>query len=111
MPYEVLTPSFEVQPATLTLERADGGFWVSLDAPEDGYRLVDIDGSSTGSNPVRGPITITWTLDATEEGATEVVEAPAPSGGRTWLSLKIPNDSVAVSVSDQYGNTGSVGLD
>ena len=111
VPYEAITPSFEVRPATLTLERADDGFWVSLDAPEDGYRLVDIDGSSTGSNPVRGPLTITWTLDATTEGATEVVEAPAPSGGRTWLSLEIPKDSVAVTVTDQYGNTGSVGLD
>jgi neutral ceramidase len=105
-PYEVFSDPFEVTPAPLTLEAGDGGVWASLHGPEQGFRLIDIDGKSRGANPLRGDVTVTWTVD----GAPVQVTAPAPDpvDGRVWLPFPAGSTPTGAVVTDVYGNSGTL---
>ena len=106
-PYEVLSPSFEVVPAELTLSPDAGGLWVSLRAPADGYRLIELDGSSQGDNPVHGPLEVT--LQDGEDIVTRAEEAGRTTEGRTWLEVDT-STADTITVTDAYGNIGTLSL-
>lgn len=103
-PYEFTSSTFEVLPADVTISPDAGGVWTSLVGPDEGYRLIDIDGYSQGDNPLRGDLTVEWNTSAGEH--TDIVPAPAPQNRRTWISFPAGEDVYSVRVTDAYGNTG-----
>lgn len=105
-PYTVEGPAFEVVPADVSIEAGDGGFWAWIQAPADGWRLVDMEGDSRGANPLRGEVLVTWTFDGAED-VQEAVEV-STSEGRSWLAVSPPADATGVWVTDGYGNTGAL---
>ena len=70
-----------------------------------GWRLVDMEGSSRGSNPVRGQVVVAW--ESGGVAASLQVEAPV-TGDRSHLPLSLPGDATAVTVTDVYGNAGTL---
>ncbi len=106
--YSVTSDPFELVPAGVTVVAGGGGYEAWIQAPADGYRLVDIDGSSRGENPLRGELTLTWThADGSE--SSETVEAQV-SGTRAVLAASPPGGAVTLTVTDTHGNTGSMAL-
>lgn len=101
-PYELATEPFEVVPAELRVEEAEGGAWLSMDAPGNGWRLVDLDGSSTGANPVRGEIQVS--LDG---GAPVAVPVERVEGGRAFVPVDLSGAGV-VTFTDAHGNKGTL---
>lgn len=103
--YDIASEPFEVVAATLSITGSDGEFWASLDAPSYGYRLIDLDGSSKGTNPVRDA-TLSWVLAdgslSPTDVAGEVIE------GRTRFVADAPTDAVGLAVSDLHGNSGTL---
>lgn len=108
-PYSFTTEAFEVVPAEVTLTAPSGGVvWASLKASSKGFRLVDIDGSSKGDNPLRGQLAVTWNTQ--ESGAVASwVDAPAPENKRSRLTAPAGETVLGVRVVDAYGNEGSWG--
>jgi hypothetical protein len=106
-PYAVSSEPFDVVPAEITLEQADDGqFWAHIQAPAEGYRLIDIEGDSQGLNPIRGLLEVTWITET--DTITESVQAPPPEQGRTAL---IPPEGASINevhVLDEYGNAGTL---
>lgn len=103
-PYEVVGPTFEVVPADLRVDVEGSGAWVALPAPSTGWRLVDLDGHSTGDNPVNGELTVVVTTASGPQAP--IVQAGTREGART----KLPIDAaaaVAITVTDAWGNTGT----
>ena len=109
-PYTVDSDAFEVVPAELTVREVEGGVVVALIAPENGYRLIDLEGSSVGDNPPVGALSYTLQMDgepdlegtfdqtldglpflpldpATLAGVALTVEDEAGNGGQ-WASMK-----------------------
>ena len=121
--YEVVSDGFEVVPAavTVSLDADDSGdtgseeTWGTLSATiyghGQGYRLLDLDGSSQGANPVRDA-TVVWTLsDGSTLSADEAgAEEATISGGTTSWQVLVPTEATSVTVTDAYGNTGSASL-
>ena len=102
--YRIETPSWELIPADISLERTDSGLNAWIQAPAQGYRLVDLQGNSQGSNPIRGQLTIEWGTETGTEGSTEIM-ATSPVENRTPLTLDLTS-AKWVSVTDEFGNTG-----
>lgn len=106
--YELSSPEFEVVPATLDLAWDGASVLVSLRSPEHGFRMIDIEGDSTGDNPVRGELTVQW---QTASGPIEqTITAPAPENRRTRLGFPEGETVYGVTVTDGYGNTGTISL-
>jgi neutral ceramidase len=103
-PYSVISDTFEIVPATLQVVESGGGLDIWIQAPADGYRLVDIDGNSRGENPVRGQLTLDWS-----DGTTQVVAAQVV-GSRAHVDVSFPGTASVVIVTDSYGNTGTTAL-
>ena len=114
--YTVVSEPFEVTVAavSLTLDGDTLAAWIQ--APEWGYRLIDEEGSArlsdseegmSGANPVRDG-TLSWTL---ADGSTsiEVLEGTITSGV-TIATVSVPEDAVSLTVSDGWGNTGTLEL-
>ena len=81
---------------------------VSLPAPSWGYRLLDLEGSSRGANPVRSA-TFSWELsDGTV--VDEALESESTDGGWSSYAAAAPADAVSLTVTDAHGNAGQVGL-
>jgi neutral ceramidase len=105
--YEITSEPFLVEPAELTLSWDGSSLRASLDAPAWGYRLVHLEGSSTGSNPLVEP-TLTWRMaDGSELPAAE---SPTTSGGASVWTPSVPEGAVSAVVTDQYGNEGQISL-
>lgn len=106
--YTLASDPFEVVPAAISLAWQDAALLAWIQAPAEGWRLIDLEGTSRGSNPVRGPLTVTWTMD---DGA-EVVEATEGEvqGGQTRLALSPPAGAVSVRIEDAWGNLGELAL-
>ncbi len=104
--YEVLSDEFEVVPGALTLAADNGGIWVSLPGPADGYRLIEMGGNYRGDNPIVGPVTVTI------ETPTETLSFPdmpitRVEAGRSFVEIALPGDETLVTIEDAYGNLGS----
>lgn len=106
--YEVTSEPFEVIPAAITVVLEGGILRASLPGPINGYRLIDIDGSSQGPNPVRDA-TIIWTM---EDGSTTnaAVSSENIVDGNTLFEVDSPEGAVRVDITDIAGNTGGVDL-
>ncbi len=103
-PYEVVSEPFDVVAGVLTVSMEDVPV-VSIDAPAGGFRLVALGGDEQGSNPVVGPVSVTF---ESPTAPSTVVVTPELSGGRSRLPVTPPGDWTAVIVTDSYGNTGRV---
>ena len=106
--YRIETDPFELTPADISLERTERGVDAWIAAPEEGYRLVDLQGSSIGSNPLRGELLVEWGDETSKLGETAVV-SPEPSARRTSLELEL-SSATWVRVTDAHGNTGTLAL-
>ena len=105
--YEVVSEPFEVVPAELTLTSEEDGLWVSLRGPEDGYRLLTLQGDHRGDNPVDGPLTVV--VIEGDEQTTHTVEAGLVTEGRSWVEIDL-DGAEEVEVTDAYGNAGWLSL-
>jgi hypothetical protein len=106
--YVVEGPAFEVVPTEIAAEPAPGGLWLWFDAPADGFRMIDVNGSSRGRNPVRGQVQFTLTPavgEPTVQGATPVEIV----GGRARFELELEGASEVV-FEDAAGNGGALQL-
>lgn len=101
--YEVVSDPFEVAPAQIQVEQTAAGFEAWIDAPASGFRMLDIDGSATGRNPVRGP------LQVVVDGAPTSAEARVTPAGITRINPAFAPTS-SMTVEDAYGNVGHWGL-
>ena len=103
--YDLFSPSFEVTEAQLRVSKVEneGGdlLHISLEGPEWGYRLVDMDGSSQGSNP---PMGIEIQITTTAGDTTVLTGSPVLENGS--LQVPFPEDAIEIQVLDMYGNTG-----
>lgn len=98
-PYELAGPSFEVVPAEIRLEAVEDGLWAWVDAPPEGWRLIDLEGDSRGRNPIRGLVQV-----STEAGPVEVAVSRV-EGGRAFLAVDLGSADEAT-VTDAHGNRG-----
>ena len=103
--YDLTSPSFEITTAQLTVQKRESEgqnvIEISLQGPEWGYRLIDIDGSSDGDNPPLD-IEIQITTDTGEISIYE--ETPELVDGK--LQIPFSEDVIEVQVTDIYGNMG-----
>ena len=105
-PYEMTSDVFEVTVAEIQIEEADGGFWAWIDGPAEGWRLVDIDGTSTGANPLGGEVEVSF-----DTGDSSTVEVDTVSGGKAWIPADVPGGATTVTLTDSYGNLGQRSLE
>jgi neutral ceramidase len=106
--YEVTSTPFVVEAAVISVSLDVDGIWAHIQAPAHGYRLIDLEGSSIGANPVH-EASLSWTLsDGTiveDDIEGEQVD------GRTLFSTTPPEGAVSVSITDPDGNHGSASLE
>lgn len=106
--YEVIGTEFDLVAADLAIEVEEDTVRVSLPAPAWGYRLIHLEGNSRGANPV-DDLTFSWTLsDGTV--SDEAVTVESVDGGWSVVSTTAPADATSLTVTDIYGNTGTVAL-
>ena len=108
--YELTTEPFEVVPADVEVTLAHSSVSARIAAPAWGWRLVDLLGSSRGSNPLVSPTLSFELADGSEEPTTATAST---SGGYSVFDLsgvEIPQDAVAIVVEDAWGNSGRVAL-
>jgi len=112
--YTVSSEPFVVTPAEISLSLSGDQLSAWIQAPEWGWRLVDLDGSSrpdkdagaTGHNPIEAP-TLTWDFGngtVTETPAFEVID------GATVMTVKVPSGVERLLVEDTWGNVGELRL-
>ncbi len=102
--YEITSAPFVVEPATLTIDSDAvlSELTVSLDGPEWGYRLIDIAGSSQGTNPPLGlSITLTY-----EDGSTEVRSDLEQRNNHMVLYNVNMSNIVQATATDAFENQG-----
>lgn len=109
-PYEVTSPSFEVVPAEISLGLSGSTLTGSLDAPAAGFRLIDVEGSSRGPNPVRGAAITAILTDNSRIELQPVEERVRDRRTRWTLDAGVLDQAVALEVTDRYGNTGTLAL-
>lgn len=107
--YSLASAPFELVAAELTLswDASSDELSAWLAAPTGAWRLLDLDGESTAKNPVIDG-TLTWTMN---DGSTLDDDASGIlSAGVTVFQVSPPDGAVAVTVSDAWGNVGSLSL-
>jgi neutral ceramidase len=104
--YSWSTEAFEVVPAALTLEvdPYGAGLFVSLRAPENGYRLVHLDGDENGDNPVEGTLQVQIVSSAGTDDLEIDAELAPP---RSFVPVTL-GDWTEIRVTDAHGNTGTL---
>ncbi|MFT6146695.1 MAG: neutral ceramidase [Myxococcota bacterium] len=101
--YTVEGDAFEVVPAVIRTEDTADGFWAWFDAPVNGYRSLDVDGSSQGRNPVRR-VTLSAPPPTDVDGPIEVTLEPVEiAGGRARFVVDVPSGA---QLADPAGNVG-----
>ena len=102
--YEVTSDPFIVEPAELSISLTtdNTGILISLVGPSWGYRLLDIDGSSSGNNPPMG-------LDVTlrfMDGPTEVRSDTTLFEQQLLLNSVDTTQLTSITAVDMFGNQG-----
>ena len=100
---------------SLALDAEAGTLSAGIQAPDWGYRLIDLEGTSAtdpddgmdGRNPARVPALV-WTLD---DGSTlpETPDAVVVAGASV-IEVVVPEGAVQVTVTDAWGNQGTLDL-
>lgn len=111
-PYEFTSAELEVVPAaiTVTADASTGTVTGSLVGPERGYRLIGLDGALRGNNPLPDDLgTISIAYRDGSSSASVPLTGTHGSGVTTFTGLEL-TDAVAVTVTDEYGNTGTLSL-
>ncbi len=109
-PYEITSDPFEVIGATIEVEASETDLWLSLPGHERGFRLIGLEGSRNGDNPLpEHTATFSWSLDDGSSLEEELVGV-SDGAGRSWFGGAIPAGATAVVVTDIYGNTGELRL-
>ncbi len=98
--YDWATEPFEVVGATIRVDEAADGVWLSI--PADGWRLIDVEGQSRGDNPVRKSVTLSVNGGAPQAAVVDRVE-----GGRSHVAIDLAGVS-SVEVVDAAGNSGEL---
>ena len=106
-PYIVTSDEFELEPATISIAQAPDGLELWLEAPVDGWRLIDEKGQHRGDNGVFGSVSIEFD---TEFGPVVETAEPEVSGHRSLAVVEVPESVISVVVVDQYGNRGELSL-
>ena len=101
--YTLTSAEFEVVPAQLSVSFDGASLYASFVGSPEGFRLIDLDGSERGDNPLAGPIEVTWTAPSGDGSTTE----QGVLDGRRTRFDGIPADATLITVTDAYGNQGS----
>ncbi len=104
-PYVVYSPEFRVAPAAITVSASGGSVSAYLAAPSRGYRLVGMEGSVRGANPLVYDLA-TLTFDYDDGSQSSVDLAGSRGSGVTTFSGAVPAGATGVTVTDVYGNSG-----
>lgn len=105
-PYEAASHSFEVLPGLIQLTAVSATeLHAWLDAGPRGWRLVDLEGSSTGENPLTGEVVVTLP----EEGDAVLSAKVSRDGTRTRLTIGALDPGTLVRV-QAYGGVGELRL-
>ena len=105
--YELTSDAFDVIPGQIDLSLDGSSLDASLTAPSWGYRLVHIEGSSQGSNPIDdGEVTYLLADGSSETDTT----AGTNASGSTTFEIDIPEEAISIIVTDRYGNIGQLDL-
>ncbi len=105
-PYELTTESTTIVAGEIRVETSGDDLLLSLPGPERGFRHIAEDGSYRGDNPLSGGTAhVTWTMD----DSTTLYEklTGGTQDGHTLLQGVVPEEAVAVEVSDIFGNQGN----
>jgi neutral ceramidase len=96
-----------VTEATLEVQTADAGGDLQItaryDVPEDGFRLLRLDGPSKGLVPVRGDLTVRFLTG----GGDLIEEVVAPAAVDGSVTVTPPGGVGSIVVLDDYGNEGA----
>jgi len=106
-PYSLEGDEFELNPATISIAETSDGLELWMEGPENGWRLIDINGDHRGENGIFGDVTIEFEVDSTI--FVETVETTV-SGNKSHALIEIPGSATSVFVVDQYGNRGELSL-
>ena len=101
--YAVTSEPFEVVPAELALSWSDTTLVVSYPLAEGGWRLADI-----AQSPTQAPIRALMT--ATTDAGDATIDSQEISGPATYVTLTIPDGATWLTLTDEYGNTGTLSL-
>ncbi len=104
-PYELFSDAFEVVPGVISVEEDAAGLSISLPAPARGFRLVAMGGDNAGDNPVSGTVTVA--IETPADTSTQDV-ATEPAHPRSRVPVTLPADWISVTVTDAWGNTGTL---
>lgn len=108
-PYELYSPEFRVVPAAVSLSASGRDLSAWLPAPARGYRLVGLDGAVRGANPLHGD-EATVEAELGDGSVSVAVVTGTHAGGVTTFAGAIPEGAVSVTVTDSFGNTGTLSL-
>jgi len=101
--YRLESDEFDVVEAPITVSTDGTDLIASVSAHDAGFRLIHLDGSSQGANPLDDS-TLSWELSdgsVVDESPTWTVADQTST--TTWNP---PDDAVAVEVTDLWGNSG-----
>lgn len=107
--YVINSPEFRLVPAPLTVGVSGSDITAHFTSPARGYRLVGLDGNVRGTNPIASD-TATLSFEMGDGSFTTLDATGVRGGGYTTFSGVVPAGSVSVTVTDVYGNTGSLAL-
>ena len=102
--YDITSDAFIVEPGQLTItpNASNDGLLISFTGPEWGYRLIDIDGSASGTNPPMGlEVTLSFI-----DGQTEVLDDGELLEQQLYFSDIDISTLTTVSATDIFGNQG-----
>lgn len=109
--YSLVSPSFEVVPAEISLTRSGTTLTGWVQAHARGFRLVDVAGNSRGPNPIRNATIRVHYEDGSEAEVTPVLETIATQRTQWSLDATDLDGATAIAVVDAYGNAGTLAID
>jgi neutral ceramidase len=106
-PYSLIGDGFDLEVATISIAQTSGGVDLWMEAPSNGWRLIDENGEHRGNNGIFGTVSFEF---ETEFGPVVEVIEPTVSGNKSFASVDIPDSATSLVVVDQYGNRGELSL-